>query len=74
MGHPSSQTLIRVMRLAKASDLHIRYAILWKCPICMRRKPPASFRPVSGFAKPTRFNEHLAVDLKFLHDSNGQIF
>eukprot|EP00972_Heterocapsa_arctica_P048779 7186321-Heterocapsa_arctica.AAC.1 len=52
-GPTTSQTLIRVMLLAEASERHIRYNAMWKCPICLRRKPPASFRPMSGFAKTT---------------------
>ena len=66
MGHPSRQTLICVMRLAKASDVHIRYTQLWNCPICLRRQPPASYRPASGHTKPTRFNDTMAIDLNIV--------
>eukprot|EP00972_Heterocapsa_arctica_P088340 13027353-Heterocapsa_arctica.AAC.1 len=44
-GHTTSQTLIRVMLLAEASERHIRYNAMRKCPICICRKPAASFRP-----------------------------
>ena len=70
LGHPSRATLLRLLRLAKATQQHVRYAQLWKCEICLRRLPPAAFRPSSAFSKPTRFNEAIAIDLKFLDDAN----
>ena len=40
LGHPSTATLLRLMRHAGANDAVQRYARWWKCPQCSEREAP----------------------------------
>ena len=47
LGHPSTATLLRIMRRSGASDAAQRYARWWKCPLCAQRQAPRA-QPDNG--------------------------
>ena len=74
LGHPSNHALVRLMRTAKCHPDMIGYARHMKCPSCVRRAPPARIPRVSMPYRPTRFNAVVGLDLKWIKDSNGEVY
>lgn len=40
LGHPSRDTLVRMLKLGGASPEACDYAKVWKCPFCVESAPP----------------------------------
>ena len=64
LGHPSTETLLRLMRKAGASDEVQRYARWWKCSLCAERAPPGRLGKTAMPYRPRSFNMTVGVDLK----------
>ena len=51
LGHPSRQTLVRMLPLSGASDGAIGHAKTWRCDVCAAKAPPKqSQTPIRGCA------------------------
>ena len=66
-GHPSSETLVKTLQNAKASDHVIYCAKHYKCAACEHRKPPPT-APKASVISATHFNDKLVIDV-FLDSS-----
>ena len=68
-GHPDNQTLGRAVRLAGGSDLAVKIALEWFCPVCHRVRDPQNAAHIPGtLQRPHQFNEGVGVDLFELCD------
>lgn len=68
--HPSAERLIKLVRDAGINDRYLIDEIKKcseNCQVCIRLKKPKP-RPVVGFPLATKFNETVAIDLKFYRD------
>ena len=72
LGHPSRSTLLRMMRLSGSNEEAIRYAKRFHCDVCAQRQRPRHPQASTASARPFGFNQHLHIDLKFVHDVRGK--
>ena len=68
LGHPARSTLVRMMKLSGANQEAIRYARRFHCDVCAMRQRPRHPQAATATARPYGFNQHLHIDLKFVHD------
>ncbi len=71
LGHPSKDTFLRMLRLGGASDAAIRYASIWRCPVCTASAAPGVPLSSSPRLRPSGFNKIVGIDLKYLKDAVG---
>ena len=74
LGHPSNFSLVRLMSVAKCHPDMIAYAQHMRCETCMRRAPPKRIPRATMPYRPTRFNDTVGIDLKWVKDSTGTRF
>lgn len=72
LGHPSRDTLVRMLRMSGANADAIRYARKWVCDVCACRQPPKHPMATSPVQRPFGFNRAVHVDLKYVYDSRGR--
>ena len=72
LGHPSRETLVRMLRLRGATDDAVKYARRFQCDICASWQPPKHPMASTPVARPYGFNRHVHVDIKFAHDVRGR--
>ena len=72
LGHPSTATLLRLMRRAGANDAVQRYARWWKCPQCSEREAPGATPSTTAPYRPRTFNLMVGCDMKVVHDHQGR--
>ena len=71
LGHPSTSTLLRLMKRSNASDAVMRYARWWKCPLCMQRQAPGQTPDTAAPYRLRTFNITVGCDLKPIYDADG---
>ena len=69
LGHPSTATLLRIMRRSGASDAAQRFARWWKCPLC--DQTPRAVNPTTAPYRPNAFNSMVGCDVKAIYDADG---
>ena len=74
LGHPSTATLLRLMRRAGANEAVQRYARWWKCPQCSEREAPGATPTTTAPYRPRTFNLMVGCDMKTVHDHQGNQF
>ena len=74
LGHPTNESLARMLRLAGAEKWLIEEARGLDCPTCQDMKPPSRPMTQRSDMRPTVFNELLGIDLKYCKDVKGQLF
>ena len=74
LGHCLRQTLLRCLRVSKASPDHIDGDKRWVCGLCARRAPPATARPAAVPRAPVRFGHTTDVDLRQEVDAEGKAY
>lgn len=74
LGHPSNETLVRMLRLAGAEKWLIEEARILRCPTCGAGAPPSRPMAQRSDMRPTTFNELVAIDLKFAKDCRDQLY
>ena len=74
LGHPSRNTLVRMLRLAGATDGAVEHAKLWRCDVCASRAPPKHPTAAAPGLRPYGFNRHHLVDLKYFRDSRRKLY
>ena len=74
LGHPTNESLARMLRLAGAEKWLIEEARTLQCPTCQDMKPPSRPMTQRSDMRPTVFNELLGIDLKYCKDVKGQLF
>ena len=74
LGHPSNSALARLMVVAKCHPDIIAYATHMKCDVCARRNPPKRVPKATMPYRPTRFNDTVGIDLKWVKDAKGETF
>jgi hypothetical protein len=66
LGHPAKTTFLRMMKLGNATDVAIKYAKTWECPVCARKVAPRKPQVAAGEIRPYGFNKIVCIDLKYL--------
>ena len=74
LGHPSSEALVRMLRLADAPKETLEYAQTYQCPTCASIQPPDRPPQSRPNARPVGFNVEVHVDLKYGQDYKGQTY
>jgi hypothetical protein len=72
LGHPHKTTFLRMMKLANATPVSIKYAKAWECPVCLRKAAPRKPQVGTGMTRPFAFNHTVCIDLKYLKMFNGK--
>ena len=71
LGHASMPTMLRAMRIAKASEVAIKACRLFRCPECPRLQEPRRPRP-SKLPLTDEFNIMVGIDVFQAKDSQGE--
>ena len=71
LGHPSRDTLVRMLKLSGANADAIRHARHWQCDVCKMRVIPKHPMATTPTLRPFGFNRKIHVDIKFVFDSRG---
>ena len=74
LGHPSNETLVRMLRLAGAEKWLLEEAKILRCPICGAGSSPSRPMAQRSDMRPTTFNELIAIDLKFAKDCQDRLY
>ena len=74
LGHPTNESLARMLRLAGAEKWLVDEALALQCPTCPSMKPPSRPMTQRSDMRPVVFNELLGIDLKYGRDTQGQLF
>ena len=72
LGHPSKETMLRMMRLGGASPAALEYVKVWRCPVCSEVAQPPRMMQSSPVARPYGFNKVVCIDVKYLKDTSRQ--
>ena len=72
LGHPSTATLLRLMRRSGANDAVQRYAKWWKCLQCSEREAPGATPSTTAPYRPCTFNLRIGCDIKVMQYHQGQ--
>eukprot|EP00435_Cladocopium_sp_Y103_P057834 s201_g20.t1 len=72
LGHPSRDTLVRMLRISGANEDAVRYARKWQCDVCRMQKAPAHPMATTPTLRPYGFNRQLHLDIKFVFDSRDR--
>ncbi|CAK9114738.1 unnamed protein product [Durusdinium trenchii] len=72
LGHPSRDTLVRMLRISGANDDAIRHARRWRCDVCRMQQPPKHPLATTATSRPFAFNRVLHIDIKYLFDTQGR--
>ena len=72
LGHPSRETLVRMLRMSGAMDDAVKYARRFQCDVCASRQPPKHPMASTPVTRPFGFNRHVHIDIKFTYDVRGR--
>ena len=72
LGHPSRDTLVRMLRISGATEEAIRHARRWRCEVCSQQQPPKHPMASTPTLRPYGFNRKIHIDIKFVFDSRGR--
>ena len=61
-----------MMKLGNATDVAIKYAKTWECPVCARKVAPRKPQVAAGEIRPYGFNKVVCIDLKYLKTTDRQ--
>ena len=71
LGHPSSRTLARAIKLSGGSDEAVQAALSYRCPVCVRLKEPKPANPAKLSKRWKHFGDMVAVALFTLADRDS---
>ena len=74
LGHPTRQTLVRMLSLAGAPKSVITVAEQYQCPVCDAVAAPGRYPKQKPTMRPTTFGKEVHLDLKYMHDSAQKLF
>ena len=74
LGHPTNETLTRMLSLAGASKEVVAAAKDLQCPVCQEIAPPGRYLKQRPEIRPTTFGKEIHCDLKYLHDTEGKLY
>ena len=74
LGHPTNDTLVRMLSLSGASPETVQTAKVYECPVCQETSAPGRYLKQRPDLKPVIFGKVLHCDLKYLHDYKGKLF
>ena len=72
LGHPSTSTLLRMLKLSGANADAVRYAKKWKCSVCEARRAPRHPQAATASTRPFGFNRTVQIDVKYAWDARGK--
>ena len=73
LGHPTNETLARMLSLSGATKAMVESAKNLQCPTCHEIAPPGRYMKQRVESRPTTFGTEVHVDLKYLHDVEGHL-
>ena len=68
LGHPSSRSLARAIKLSGGSDAAVKAALEFRCSVCTRLKEPKPANPAKLDSRWKKFGDLVCVDLFTLSD------
>ena len=74
LGHPTNQTLTRMLALSGASEDVLQQARSSECPTCQEMSAPGRYLKQKAEIRTTIFGKELHCDLKYIHDYKNQLF
>ena len=74
LGHPSAETMVRMLQMGGAGAEVIEQARTLQCPVCQMRKAPPRPLPTRPGSRPVAFNVEMHMDLKYQKDFHGSTF
>ena len=74
LGHPTAESLTRVLQHAGASDETVKMAQQLRCPACQLSKQPKRPHPSRPEVRAVVFNTCVHADLKYLHDYKQGVY
>ena len=74
LGHPTNETLRRILEMAGANESLLKMASELQCPTCKLREAPKRPLPARPEARPICFNSVVHADLKFQRHVKGDCF
>ena len=74
IGHRPKEVLLQLLRGANVSKEIIEAAKLFKCDACTQATNNIRTHPVSAPNPHHTFNQHVHVDVLFIHDDEGELF
>ena len=74
LGHPTNQTLTRMLALSGASEEMLQQARSLECPTCQEMSAPGRYLKQKAEIRTTIFGKELHCDLKYIHDYKNQLF
>ena len=72
LGHPSRETLVRMLKISGANADAVKHARKWQCPVCQARQPPKHPMASTPSLRPYGFNKRVHIDIKFVYDSEDR--
>ena len=73
LGHPTNETLSRMLSLSGADKETVEAARELQCPVCQEVAPPGRYLKQRAEVRPTVFGKEIHCDLKYLHDAEGKL-
>ena len=74
LGHPSKDSLVRMLKLGGAPKEVLDYAKEYECPVCQAMAPPDRPFQQKARPRPAGFNVEVHVDLKYAKNIKDQSF
>ena len=74
LGHPTNQTLAKMLSLAGASKSMVKMAQDFQCETCQELQAPGRYMKARPEIKPVSFGLELHCDLKYIHDFKNQLY
>ena len=74
LGHPTNNTLAKMLQLSGASQDVILRAKSYKCPVCQQVSAPGRYPKQTPVPRTTMFGREVHLDLKYMHDTSNKLF
>ena len=74
LGHPSTEALVRTLKIGGAPKETLDYAKKFRCSTCQSMAPPERPFQQAARARPAGFNVEVHVDLKYAKNVKGENF
>ena len=71
LGHPGTETLLRMLEEVQATENVMKAAKGYKCSSCYHRQPPAGVPPAAGLTA-RNFNDRVVADSAWINTNDGR--
>ena len=74
LGHPTNNTLAKMLQLSGANVEMINMSKTYKCPTCQQVSAPGRYPKQTPVPRTTMFGREVHLDLKYMHDTANKLF